>query len=182
MSCFVWNCELLYNFNETPWFTRYGSESNNTTKNSGCATCGKWYRSSGGPWPFEFCGVEALWRAVGYSALQGIWRNYNVDDILCRLLWPCGLTPLDCWHSGFESSWGHGYSIVFVLCYVGSGLCDELITRSECACVCDLETSTMRRPRPELDCCATKSEKGRCFVQYDHYCFCYWNIYIILTD
>jgi hypothetical protein len=52
---------------------------------------------------------------------------------------------------------------VFVscVCCIGSGLYDELISRSEesyrlcvCVCVClivcDIETSTMRRPRPEL--------------------------------
>jgi hypothetical protein len=49
------------------------------------------------------------------------------------------------------------------VCCVGSGLCDELIPRSEesyrvCVCliVCDLETSKIRRSRPELDCCAKK--------------------------
>jgi hypothetical protein len=51
----------------------------------------------------------------------------------------------------------------------GRGLCDELITRSEecyrlCVCliVCDVETSTVRRPRPELGCCATRKEIGSC--------------------
>jgi len=51
------------------------------------------------------------------------------------------------------------------LCCVGSGLCDELITRSEksyrvCVCLilCDLETST-RQPRPKVGCCATEKEK-----------------------
>ena len=44
------------------------------------------------------------------------------------------------------------------------GLCDELITHSEeycrlCGSVCDLETSTMRPPTPELGCCATEKEK-----------------------
>ena len=65
------------------------------------------------------------------------------------------------------------HPFVFVVCCVCSGLCDELITRSEesyqrcvCVCVCvggeglcDLETTTMRRPRPELIYCAT--EKNR---------------------
>jgi hypothetical protein len=44
----------------------------------------------------------------------------------------------------------------------GRGLCDGLIIHSEeayrlceCVIVCDLETSRMRRPRPELGCCAT---------------------------
>jgi hypothetical protein len=48
----------------------------------------------------------------------------------------------------------------------GRGLCDELITRTEesyrlCMylMVCELKTSTMRRPRPELGCCVTGKEK-----------------------
>jgi hypothetical protein len=51
--------------------------------------------------------------------------------------------------------------IVVVYC-VSSGFCDGLITGSEefpTGCllliVCDLETTTMGRPRPELSCCAT---------------------------
>jgi hypothetical protein len=45
---------------------------------------------------------------------------------------------------------------VSFVCCVGSGLCDELITRPEdsyrCGVsnVCDVGTSRMRRPRPEL--------------------------------
>jgi hypothetical protein len=60
------------------------------------------------------------------------------------------------------------------LCCVGSGLCDGLISRSEEACrarvcvrlivymcliVCDLETSTNRRPKLELGCCATEEKR-----------------------
>jgi len=53
-------------------------------------------------------------------------------------------------------SWMFVCFVCFVLCCVGNGLCDELITRSEgstelgCVClnVCYLETSTMNRPRP----------------------------------
>ena len=83
---------------------------------------------------------------------------------------------------------------LFVVCFVSSGLCDELITRPDesyrvcvcvvcgicvcvwcvcvCVCVCvwcvwvcvclilcDLETSKVRRPKPELECCTT--EDGR---------------------
>ena len=54
---------------------------------------------------------------------------------------------------------------MFVVCRAGSGLCDELITRlgeSNRACVCqivsDLETSTVRGPRTDLDCCATQKK------------------------
>ena len=53
---------------------------------------------------------------------------------------------------------------MFIYC-VGSGLCDDLITRSEDSCplcvqLCDVETSTMRRPWPRLGCCA--AEKKMC--------------------
>jgi len=60
---------------------------------------------------------------------------------------------------------------VFVryICCVWSGFCDELITRSGewyraracvCAIECNLETSTLRRPRSVFDCCVTKKLKG----------------------
>ena len=50
-----------------------------------------------------------------------------------------------------------------VVCCVGSGLRDELIARSEesyrmCVPECDLETSTMRRPRPMLGCWTTEKK------------------------
>jgi len=55
---------------------------------------------------------------------------------------------------------------VFVVCCAGSGLCDELITRSEesnRACVClilsELETPTVRGPKTDLGCCATRKNK-----------------------
>jgi len=59
-----------------------------------------------------------------------------------------------------------------VVCCVGSGLCDELKTHAEqcyrvcvrvraCLIVCELETSTMRRPRSEVGCSATKSSGKR---------------------
>ena len=52
---------------------------------------------------------------------------------------------------------------VSYVCCVSSGLCDELITRSEesfqvCLIVCDLETATMMRSVPELGCWATEDE------------------------
>ena len=64
-------------------------------------------------------------------------------------------------------------SCVYLRC-VGSGLCEKVISRSEqlcrfcvcvcvCVCVClsvcDLETSAVRRPGPNLRWYATKSEK-----------------------
>jgi hypothetical protein len=57
--------------------------------------------------------------------------------------------------------------LLCLLCFVGSGLCDGLITRSEesyrvCVCliVCDLETSTVRRPRTEFGCCAAENNES----------------------
>jgi hypothetical protein len=91
----------------------------------------------------------------------------------CRSRWPCGqgvgLQPLNAWNRGFESrSKYESSSPIFVVCRVGSGLCDGLITRSEesyCVCVCvslsvclivcDLDISTVKRLRPDLGCCAT---------------------------
>jgi hypothetical protein len=68
--------------------------------------------------------------------------------------------------NGFESRCEHVclYS-VFVVCLAGCGLCEGLIPRLEesdrlcvCGCVCvgvcDLGTSTARRPRTKLVCCA----------------------------
>jgi hypothetical protein len=83
------------------------------------------------------------------------------------------LRPLDCWDRGFGSYRGYGCSsVVFVGFCVGSGLCDELITRCQesyrlCVCpiVSDLETSRMSltsrmRPTiPDLECC-TKEKKS----------------------
>jgi len=62
---------------------------------------------------------------------------------------------------------------VVVVCLVGSGVCDELVTRSEesyqvcvpnCVCVspppivCHVETSRVRQPRPVLYCYTTEKE------------------------
>ena len=47
----------------------------------------------------------------------------------------------------------------------------SLVRRSSigCAAVCDPETSTMRRPRPELDCCAARAHSHTLTVT--HECF-----------
>jgi len=56
--------------------------------------------------------------------------------------------------------------LVFVICCACSGICDELIARSEeyfrpCVCLilCDVETSTTRRPRHEFGRCVSGKEK-----------------------
>ena len=60
--------------------------------------------------------------------------------------------------------------LCFVACCVGGGLCEELITRPGeswrvCLCACDLETSTVRLPGPEMGCCA-KCTRHK-FLWYD---------------
>jgi hypothetical protein len=43
-----------------------------------------------------------------------------------------GVQLLNCWDLGCDSCWGHGhFSLVCVICCVGSGLCNELVTRLE---------------------------------------------------
>jgi hypothetical protein len=62
--------------------------------------------------------------------------------------------PLACWDCGFELSWGHGsLSLVIVVCCqvevsaTGRSFVQGSPTESGVP-ECDLETSTMRRPRP----------------------------------
>ena len=51
------------------------------------------------------------------------------------------------------------------LCCIGDSLFDGLITCAEescvcvCVCVCDLGTSTVRWPKPYLECCVTVKNK-----------------------
>jgi len=49
------------------------------------------------------------------------------------------MQPLDCWDCGLESRSGHGCPC-FMFCLL-------------CVSVCDLETSKMSFPKPELGCC-----------------------------
>ena len=63
-------------------------------------------------------------------------------------------------------------TFVTVVCFVGSGQCEELITDAEgvlaCVsnfvCVCDLETYTTRRLKPTLDCSVAHKILVRQFV------------------
>jgi len=87
---------------------------------------------------------------------------FNVFHFRSR--WPCDLRLLDCWYRSFKSRRGHEFSsVVFVVCFIDSGLCDGLVTRpeesylvGECPTVRDLETSTARGPRPEWGCWFTE--------------------------
>jgi hypothetical protein len=67
-------------------------------------------------------------------------QNARCADTAGRAIWGVGLKPLDCWDFGFGFLWAYGCSsLVFVVGWAGSGLCDGLITQSEefCrVCVC----------------------------------------------
>lgn len=67
---------------------------------------------------------------------------------------------------GFEFCRRHGYSsLAFFVCCIGSGLFNNLTTRSEESCwvcvlsVCDQETSTMGRCMLNFGCCATEKKR-----------------------
>ena len=48
------------------------------------------------------------------------------------MVYGIGVHLLDCWNLGCDSCWVHGsFSRVCVICCVGSGLCNELVTRLE---------------------------------------------------
>jgi hypothetical protein len=48
-----------------------------------------------------------------------------------------GLQSLDCWDRGLESRWRHGCSyFIFVVCCVGSSLCDDLESYRLCVANC----------------------------------------------
>jgi hypothetical protein len=89
------------------------------------------------------------------------------DDPGDRLVQDLRLLPLDCSVRGFKSRGGPKFPfIVFFVCCVGSGLSAtswSLVQRSPTGCVhlivCDLETSTMTRPTPEIGCRATQRRK-----------------------
>jgi hypothetical protein len=77
--------------------------------------------------------------------------------------WVCGRSLAGI--MGSNPARGHGWlSLVSVCALSGRGLCNQLIIRSDESYrvwrvyLCDLETSTMSRPRPELDCCVTGKE------------------------
>jgi hypothetical protein len=92
------------------------------------------YRVDGNGWWWR---LESLLEYAVYAGvLQISERQISTADAS-----GVSLRSLDCWDRGFESRWEHGCSsVVFAVCYVGCGLCDELITHSgwsyrECVCV-----------------------------------------------
>jgi hypothetical protein len=97
---------------------------------------------------------------MGADYLQNrYFLNFQPPTLLdSRSLWPCSLRRRSAVVRLLASRVQippREWMLVSCVCCVGSGLCDELITRSEesyseCVCVyvCDLETSTARRPGP----------------------------------
>jgi hypothetical protein len=91
-------------------------------------------------------------------------------------VWDICLQRLSCWDWWFEFCWEHGCSsLVFVVCCVGSSFWEKVIVHSgesyhACVCVClivcYLETWTMERPRPKLDCCATEEKNILFFILF----------------
>jgi hypothetical protein len=81
--------------------------------------------------------LQCVWNALKWTVLFKHWADPGGRAVSGVALWPS-----DCWDCGFESRWGSEYSsLEFVVCCVGRGLCDELITRPEepyqvCVCVC----------------------------------------------
>jgi len=78
--------------------------------------------------------------------------NISTDNPGAHAVKGLGMRPFPCWDCGFESRQGHGYLSValFVCCEV------QVLWRADhssresyrvwCVAVCDLETSSMRRP------------------------------------
>ena len=81
---------------------------------------------------------------------HGTW--FPIPVAIQSKVWVCG--PSLCWDCGFESRRGHGYlSLVSVVCchVEMSATGRSLVQRSATECgvsECDLDTSTLRMPRP----------------------------------
>jgi hypothetical protein len=92
-------------------------------------------------------------------------RN-NIEDV-----WDVSLQPVACWGCGFEHRGGPGcLSLVnFECCEIEAiAMGRNIVQRSPTKCgvsVCDLETSTLRRSRPERGCCAKHKEWRRWNLQ-----------------
>jgi hypothetical protein len=73
-------------------------------------------------------------------------------DLSDRAVRGVGLWLLDCWDRGLEPRWRFGCSsLLFVVCFVGSGLCDKLISCSEDSYRLCVWSRNLRRRRPRLE-------------------------------
>jgi hypothetical protein len=82
------------------------------------------------------CGVSECDRRRGLCPI-GL-SNRNKKNGMCQSRWPCSIgcrsAAAYCWDRRFESCWRHGCSLMSVMCCVGSGFCNVLITGSEESC------------------------------------------------
>lgn len=97
----------------------------------------------------------------------------KIDHLVCSVgYW---MTFFGCWDRRFESRSGHRCSLVSLVCCVGSGLCYQVITRSEesyhiCVfLIMYLGTSTMRQPRSALGCSARGENNRRSYPVWGCY-------------
>ena len=89
------------------------------------------------------------------------WTINNRIRCRSRSSWPCGLQPIVWWGCGFESRQGHGCpSLVGVVCcqVAVSSTGRSLVQRWPTGPGCDLNTSTMKRPRSVMGRCTTKKK------------------------
>jgi hypothetical protein len=92
--------------------------------------------------------------------------KWTLADPSGRAVWGVDLRTLRVWDRGFESCRGHRCSsLVFVLCCVGIGLCDELVTRLEkccrvCVCVCVYVCVCVWERERERDTCFFTVDAG----------------------
>jgi len=97
------------------------------------------------------------------------YKHHKIHTILVAVRSkPVAVRSLYSRYCGFESCWGHRYSSRVFFC-AGSCPCDGLITRTEeslkrearvCVHVCNLETSTIKRPGPDLGPLRHRKVKG----------------------
>jgi hypothetical protein len=107
------------------------------------------------------------------------WFDHS-NDIWCRSRWLCGLRrrPAAAWCLGSQ------VRIPLTACTLISCVCSVLcrqrcVRRADhstrgvlpgvCLIVCGLETSTMRRPRPDLGCCSTEKKMVRSITHEAHH-------------
>ena len=88
-----------------------------------------------------------------------------------RFWWLSRLQPVVCWGCGFESRQGHGClsPVDAVCCQVAvSSTSRSLVQKWSTEPVCDLKTSTIRRPRSEMGCCITKKRTEKQWSGHIH--------------
>jgi hypothetical protein len=105
----------------------------------------------------KFVTFKSKWNKICRLPNTQIWTAViKLAGPIVRTIYGAGLWPFACWDSGFESRWRHGcLSLVSGMCcrvyFSATGW--SLVQRSPTECgvsECDLKTSTMRRPMPNM--------------------------------